>query len=250
MVNFLLDLKRKQKGQGIVEYALLLAFVVGIAMMLNGANLGGAVKDTFDKVATFLADGSTSNEPVFDLTTTEGKQKKDVYTMKKIGAALKKLFGEGGRFALSTNEFAHVTFFSNGDVGLYVSTGDPNKWFAAEIESNNPQNVTVDPNSEYLVALKNEGIDLSKLKIEDTQSSAWKDGLTVYFNPAATNEYNYDADNANNNRKAQLFYQTRLGGNSNTPAVITKDGEGSDYGTKDYKKDRYINVNDPKYSID
>ena len=34
----------KQKGQGIVEYALLLAFVVGIAMMLNGANLGGAVK--------------------------------------------------------------------------------------------------------------------------------------------------------------------------------------------------------------
>ena len=65
-----------QKGQGIVEYALILAFVVGIGMMLNGSNLGGAVKDTFDKVATFLAGGSTSNEPVFDLTTTEGKQKK------------------------------------------------------------------------------------------------------------------------------------------------------------------------------
>ena len=44
----------KQKGQGIVEYALLLAFVVGIAMMLNGANLGSAVKDTFDKVAAVL----------------------------------------------------------------------------------------------------------------------------------------------------------------------------------------------------
>ena len=44
----------KEKGQGIVEYALLLAFVVGIAMMLNGANLGGAVKDTFDKVAAVL----------------------------------------------------------------------------------------------------------------------------------------------------------------------------------------------------
>ena len=239
----------KQKGQGIVEYALLLAFVVGIGMMLNGANLGGAVKDTFDKVATFLADGSTSNEPVFDLTTTEGKQKKDVYTMKKIGAALKKLFGEGGRFALSTNEFAHVTFFSNGDVGLYVSTGDPNKWFAAEIESNNPQNVTVDPNSEYLVALKNEGIDLSKLKIEDTQSSAWKNGVTVYFNPTKTAEYNYDANNPNNNRTAQLFYQTRLGFDKD-PAIMTKDGEGSDYGTKNFDKSRYINVNDPKYSID
>ena len=39
--NILEFFKRKQKGQGIVEYALLLAFVVGIAMMLNGANLGG-----------------------------------------------------------------------------------------------------------------------------------------------------------------------------------------------------------------
>ena len=53
MAKVLASLKHKQKGQGIVEYALLLAFVVGIAMMLNGANLGGAVKDTFDKVAGY-----------------------------------------------------------------------------------------------------------------------------------------------------------------------------------------------------
>ena len=52
-------LKHKQKGQGIVEYALLLAFVVGIAMTLNGANLGGAVKDTFDKVAAVLGGEKT-----------------------------------------------------------------------------------------------------------------------------------------------------------------------------------------------
>ncbi len=44
----------KQKGQGIVEYALLLAFIVGLAMMLNGANLGGAVKGVFDDVASLL----------------------------------------------------------------------------------------------------------------------------------------------------------------------------------------------------
>ena len=52
--NILEFFKRKQKGQGIVEYALLLAFVVGIAMMLNGANLGGAVKGAFDDVASVL----------------------------------------------------------------------------------------------------------------------------------------------------------------------------------------------------
>ena len=40
-----------KKGQGIVEYALLLAFVVGIGMMLNGANLGGAIKGVFEDVA-------------------------------------------------------------------------------------------------------------------------------------------------------------------------------------------------------
>ena len=48
------DRIKHKKGQGIVEYALLLAFVVGIAMMLNGANLGGAVKGVFDDVAAVL----------------------------------------------------------------------------------------------------------------------------------------------------------------------------------------------------
>ncbi len=50
----------KQKGQGIVEYALILAFVVGIGMMLNGSNLGGAVKGLFDDVAAVL--GGSENK--------------------------------------------------------------------------------------------------------------------------------------------------------------------------------------------
>ena len=54
MVNVLDFFKRKQKGQGIVEYALLLAFVVGISMMLNSADLGGAVKSVFDDVVMAL----------------------------------------------------------------------------------------------------------------------------------------------------------------------------------------------------
>ena len=48
-------MKRKQTGQGIVEYALILAFVVGIAMMLNTSNLGGAILAVFDDVADYLA---------------------------------------------------------------------------------------------------------------------------------------------------------------------------------------------------
>lgn len=44
----------EQKGQGIIEYALLLSFVVGIAMLLNGSNIGGAVIGVFDDVASYL----------------------------------------------------------------------------------------------------------------------------------------------------------------------------------------------------
>lgn len=49
-----------KKGQGIIEYALILSFVVGIGMMLNGSNLSGAVKSTFDSVASLLSGSSTN----------------------------------------------------------------------------------------------------------------------------------------------------------------------------------------------
>ena len=49
-----IDKSKHKKGQGIVEYALLLAFIVGLAVMLQGVGLAGAVKDTFDSVASLL----------------------------------------------------------------------------------------------------------------------------------------------------------------------------------------------------
>ena len=44
-----------KKGQGIVEYAVLLAFVVALAMMLNAGGLKDSVVAVFDDVADFLA---------------------------------------------------------------------------------------------------------------------------------------------------------------------------------------------------
>jgi Flp pilus assembly pilin Flp len=55
--KFFCKLETKTKGQGIVEYALLLAFIVGLAMMLNGSNLGSAVKGVFNDVAVALGGG-------------------------------------------------------------------------------------------------------------------------------------------------------------------------------------------------
>lgn len=65
-----------KKGQGIVEYALLLAFVVGIAMVLNGVGLGNAVKDTFDKVAAVL--GGEENAYVAGFKKWSSMKKSDL----------------------------------------------------------------------------------------------------------------------------------------------------------------------------
>lgn len=43
-----------RKGQGLTEYVLLLAFIAGLAMMLNGANLGGTVKGVVNDLAALL----------------------------------------------------------------------------------------------------------------------------------------------------------------------------------------------------
>ena len=43
-----------RKGQGLTEYVLLLAFIAGLAMMLNGANLGGTVKGVVNDVVALL----------------------------------------------------------------------------------------------------------------------------------------------------------------------------------------------------
>ena len=70
----------KQKGQGIVEYALLLAFIVGLAVMLNGANLGGAVKDTFDKVVAVLGGSENKQLTYAEALSKWGKAEDSAFT--------------------------------------------------------------------------------------------------------------------------------------------------------------------------
>ena len=65
-----------------MEYALLLAFIVGIAMMLNGSNLGGVVKGVFDDVAEVIANFTDSRTP----------EEKDFANMIKIGEGLARNF--------------------------------------------------------------------------------------------------------------------------------------------------------------
>ena len=54
----------QQKGQGIVEYALILAFVVGLAAYLTNANdgIGTAVKTTFNNVTNALTTANNNSQ--------------------------------------------------------------------------------------------------------------------------------------------------------------------------------------------
>ena len=74
-----------KKGQGIVEYAILLAFIVGLAVMLQGVGLAKAVTDVFDDVADFLA-YRTYSEYYADLHNATNAQLSDVANSKRIKA--------------------------------------------------------------------------------------------------------------------------------------------------------------------
>ncbi|MBQ3854209.1 MAG: hypothetical protein II778_05815 [Anaerovibrio sp.] len=53
----------QQKGQGIVEYALILAFVVGLAAYLTNANgIGTAVQTTFNNVTNALTTANNNSQ--------------------------------------------------------------------------------------------------------------------------------------------------------------------------------------------
>lgn len=152
-------LKRKRKGQGIVEYALLLAFVVGIAMMLNGANLGSAIKGVFDDVANVLA-GSE-----YDLSTPEGRLAADKARIKKLGEALAANFKHNSKnvddsYDKADNpttlrgDYISILVLPDGSLNVFTAANG-GKWLSELKDSDS----TLYNN--YVSALQNAGIDLS-----------------------------------------------------------------------------------------
>lgn len=154
----------KQKGQGIVEYALLLAFVVGIAVALQGVGLKDAVVGVFDDVATVLAGGP-------DLSTPEGRHDADVAKMKTIAEALKASFkknndAEDTRINMQKNYVA-VAVFPDGTTDIYV---DGKGWVSRISDLSN-----------YGDAFA-QRYDLSKVSLNYTDTnSEWKDGYFIMY---------------------------------------------------------------------
>ena len=61
--NFIDKIKSKlsQKGQGMVEYALIIAFVAGIAAVALNTGLGDSIKNAFSRASTQIDNAGTSN---------------------------------------------------------------------------------------------------------------------------------------------------------------------------------------------
>ena len=51
-------LKKSEKGQGMVEYALIIAFVAAIAIFAFNNGLGGAVRGAFDNACKMVSSAS------------------------------------------------------------------------------------------------------------------------------------------------------------------------------------------------
>jgi len=83
----------RQRGQGIVEYALLLALILGIAIALNSNGLSTAITDTFDRVAHALGietdwdkwSKMNGNDLLADSASAEDRLKADREFLSNIG---------------------------------------------------------------------------------------------------------------------------------------------------------------------
>ena len=65
LYTYVVSRLKSEKGQGIVEYALLLAFVVAIAgvALSTDDGLGKAIKGVFDNTANTLSGNTGANPP-------------------------------------------------------------------------------------------------------------------------------------------------------------------------------------------
>ena len=65
LYTYVVSRLKSEKGQGIVEYALLLAFVVAIAgvALSTDSGLGEAIKGVFDNTANTLSGNAGANPP-------------------------------------------------------------------------------------------------------------------------------------------------------------------------------------------
>lgn len=67
-------IKKSEKGQGMVEYALIIAFVAAIAIFVLNGKLGTSINEAFDKASTNVTSATDASDKIATTgssTTTE-----------------------------------------------------------------------------------------------------------------------------------------------------------------------------------
>ncbi len=71
-INKLLKkLQKAEKGQGMVEYALIIAFVAGIAIVALNNGLGDAIKNAFTGASNLVSSASNAAQSYTNKTTAQ-----------------------------------------------------------------------------------------------------------------------------------------------------------------------------------
>ena len=219
VVKVLKYLERNQKGQGIVEYALLLAFIVGIAMMLNGANLGNAVKGVFDDTAELIASFTDSRSP----------EEKDYANMKNIGMAMANSFSFSNSVAarnkvdsdgklVSQKNFSVLYVFPDGTADLFVDgDGYTSSFWLSDAKLNNDPRASL-----YEQTLINAGIninDKSAMKINSASDGGnLQNGYAVVLDKNGASFWG----NTDSNFNASTYKSYTTQSNSTSPGNLAQ----------------------------
>lgn len=152
----------KQKGQGIVEYALILAFVVGVGGLLysnvNGS-LSDSIRSVFSNVDTLLEEAS----------------KQPATTSEEIIERLRQGRYEGLADVLQGKPSSRMTIASDSDAGrelarkLNIQTKEGDGWF-----------VDLHPNGQYVITYY--AADANKLTYSALQED-YKNNKSKYYVP-------------------------------------------------------------------
>ncbi|WP_027397112.1 Flp family type IVb pilin [Anaerovibrio lipolyticus] len=139
-----LSVGRRQNGQGIVEYALLLAFILAIAIAMQGSGIDEAISNTFTRVAQALGVETEQDRwasmSVEDLKNVPNSERLAV-DVKYLKSIKDKLIGNGNRSKAEVESILGTA--ASGSVLLGTFSYDENGYNFSLTRGGNASNTTL-----------------------------------------------------------------------------------------------------------